>query len=274
MNKINKSMINNLNAWYKKILEAIFPLDWRVKFYRVLRGGNYPYIYTFSDLGGHLCSFEISGPVEEFRVKKMGGEIDYTQKILREIQSDDVFFDIGSCVGLITIPALLIGAEVICFEPDPGIRKRLKRNLELNNVLGEAKLVDWAVSNNEGIIDLYTEGINGLSPSLVRTEKRNSIKVPSNTIDNAIKSGRFPNPSIIKMDIEGAEAMALKGMIHVLNANRKPKLLFIELHPENLRSLGSNVNECINLIESSGYQISYKVERYQQIHTIFKKKPC
>jgi FkbM family methyltransferase len=262
---------DNNNSWYRKIIESIFPLETRAKLLKLLNGSHYPYIYEFSDLGGNSCVFEISGPVEEFRVKKMGGETEYTKRILREINRDDIVYDIGSCVGMVAIPAMLIGAEVVCFEPDPSIRKRLENNLKLNNLDDGPMIIEWAVTDDQGEIELYSEGINGVSPSLVMTKKRKSITVPADSIDNALAQGSLPVPTIIKMDIEGAEGPATKGMVKLLSSENAPRLLFLELHPSNLHLLGYDESEYIQLIESFGYGLVYKIERFQQIHTIFKK---
>ena len=54
--------------------------------------------------------------------------------LLSKINPGDIFFDIGSSVGLYAIHSAMLGAEVYAFEPDPDIRKRLKRNIKLNKL--------------------------------------------------------------------------------------------------------------------------------------------
>jgi hypothetical protein len=81
----------------------------------------------------------------------------------------------------------------------------------------------------------------------------------------------LPNPSIIKVDVEGAEILVLQGMKDLLESPQAPRILFCEFHPEYLRYFGSDQQECIDLIESAGYSESYRIDRFQQIHAIYEK---
>ena len=120
------------------------------------------------------ATFEVAGPVEDFRVAAYGGEEEFTERILKAIGKGEVFFDIGTCVGLVAVHAAQKGARTYCFEPDPYWRSRLKRNLELNS-LNEVTILEWAVSDSEGEAVLFTDGAEGNSPSLRRVGERGSL---------------------------------------------------------------------------------------------------
>jgi FkbM family methyltransferase len=217
------------------------------------------------------CTFEITSKVEHYRVASYGDEPDSIQRLLSEIKTNDVFYDIGSCVGIYALHAALLGAEVVAFEPDSGYRKRLKRNIKINRLKKKIQVVDWAVSDRSGNITLYTDGVEGNSPSLRLVGDRGVVTVKTNTIDYAISSNQIPCPNIVKMDIEGAEMLALQGMKKLLNSEEAPRFLFVELHPKFLVSFNSSVEECEMFIESFGYTKAYTTQRSDQTHCFYNK---
>ena len=231
-----------------------------------------PRIVTIKTFLPDGCRFEISTPVEEFRVERFGGEEDFTKMILSELTPSDILFDIGACVGMITIHAAKMGVRVVAFEPDPGYQSRLETNLRLNG-LDQVKVINWAVSNMQGETVLYTDGVNGNSPSLREVENRGSAVIKTNTIDGALTRGEIPTPTVVKLDIEGAEILALRGMGHLLQSPTAPRAIFIETHPKFLPFFGSSEKEVLSMIESFGYVQVSKTERQGQIHYAFKRNP-
>lgn len=209
--------------------------------------------------------------MEKIRVAGYGNEADSIKKVLDEIQPGDVFYDIGSCVGLYALHAALLGAHVIAFEPDPMYRKRLKRNTRINKLRKSVCILDWAVSDQSATVPLFTDGLAGNSPSLQRIGTRKSIMVRADTIDNGISRLEIPPASIIKMDIEGAEILALRGMKNLLNSQNAPRFIFIEFHPDFLHYFDSSIDECTRIVEGRGYKEVESFRRDNQSHHFFRK---
>ena len=61
--------------------------------------------------------------------------------------------------------------------------------------------------------------------------KKSSVEVESDTIDNILREIKIEKPDVLKMDIEGAEVLALKGAKDTLNKLRK---IIVEIHLDNL----------------------------------------
>jgi FkbM family methyltransferase len=217
------------------------------------------------------CLFEITSKTERARIITYGEEAETLERFLSVITPNDVFFDVGSCLGLYAIHAALIGCRVYAFEPDPKYRKRLRKNIRINKLSRKIKILDWAVSNSPGYATLYTDGIDGNSPSLREVGTRGRVVVKTNSLDNAIIKRKLPIPNVIKIDIEGAEILALRGMDDVLSSCNAPKFLFIEFHPDFLQNFNSSISECLNLVGSYGYKEIYSKHRSNQIHYFFTK---
>ena len=200
------------------------------------------------------CVFEVTTPVEEARVLRFGEEPDFLRLVLDDIKPGERLFDVGSCVGLYALHAARRGAKVVAFEPDPGYRARLNRNIEINRLADRIRVVDWAVSDSKGTAVLYTDGVEGRSPSLALVGERGSVAVSTDSIDCAISAGSLPIPDIVKLDIEEPRYLALRGMAGLLRSDRAPRCLFIELHPTFLEAFHSSVQDCVDIVESSGYK--------------------
>lgn len=238
---------------------------------QVLTKRAFPRISTVDRYAPGGCRFHVANSPEAYRVEKFGGEEEFTQMILDELRPDDLFFDIGACIGFVSIHAATRAARVFAFEPDPAFRLRLQENLELNQVQN-VEVIDWAASDSTGQTTLYTDGLGGLSPCLRQTgAERGRVSIRTDSIDNAIADGALPTPTVAKIDIEGAETAALRGMKSLLSLAAAPRTIFIELHPKFLPTFGSSIAEASQIIERAGYQCAYEQARAEQVHRIYRR---
>lgn len=202
-----------------------------------------------------------------FRLQKFGGEKDQLEALLALLRNDDVLYDIGSSVGAWSIPAAAKAnvGKVISFEPDPENRQRLLANFELNG-LKNFQIMPIALGDKHGELELFTAGAYAASPSLKPVNKiATSIKVKIETVDDLIARGEIPLPTVVKIDIEGAEMMALQGMVGLLQSEKKPRALVLELHPLYLPSFDTNLTAIFKLLIDNGYQIAELASREDQV---------
>jgi FkbM family methyltransferase len=236
----------------------------RAKTLRVKRSREYPFTFYNEDFSIY---FEINNPIEEFRLAQWGGEKDYVIDLVKNLKKDDVFYDVGSSVGLISIisASVLKDGKVISFEPDPENLKRLQRNYSINN-LKNCITVPIAVGDKKSKLQLFTQGSNGYSPSLKKVNGiEKYIEVEVDSIDNLLENKKIPFPNVIKIDIEGAELMALKGMENLLLSAKKPRLIFLEIHPKFLPSFNCSTDEVYEYLGRFNYSMAEKIQREDQI---------
>ncbi len=232
----------------------------------------FPRVVTLRDLAGRPCRFRVTSEMERWRIISLGSEEEFLRGFLAEVRAGDMVFDVGSCLGLYAIPAACAGAQVVAFEPDPSFRSALARNVELNKLTRCIRIVDWAVADSEGTTTLFTDGTTGPSPSLARVGERGAVVVGTDSLDNAIRRGDLPMPDLVKMDIEGAEILALRGMTGLLTAPDAPRRLFVELHPVFLPRFGSCAEECTSLLASLGYETQSTHVRADQVHCVYARR--
>lgn len=211
--------------------------------------------------------FEINNHIEGFRLANWGGERDYVINLVEELKEDDVLYDIGSSVGLISVisASVLKRGKVVSFEPDPENLKRLKRNYSINK-LNNFLVQQVAVGETKGKLELFTQGSNGFSPSLKPVNGIDKhIEVEVNSIDNLIGNKIIPYPDVVKIDIEGAEFMALKGMEELLSSDKRPRLIFLEVHPKFLPAFNCTPQDIYDYLGKFNYTIAENIQREEQI---------
>lgn len=212
--------------------------------------------------------FYCSSSVEAYRTLRHGGEESALGAFLFLLKDDDTLWDIGSSIGLFSIFAADNVKQIHSFEPDPQIHKRCNENVTLNNLQNKITCHQIGIGEKPGEMQLNSDGIKGFSPSLSNLSRHSkTIDVKINSVDQLISEG-LESPSVIKIDIEGAEILALRGAQSLLKSDNKPRLLFIELHPEFLTQFSSSTEEVLELLKSCSYQVLSSQKRDDQFHII------
>jgi len=241
---------------------------------------RYPRMVSLPGPHGPL-RFRVHNPIEEYRTAGYGGEQEFLERFTAELVPEDVVFDIGASIGLMTVFAAAAAplGRVCAFEPDPATARRLARNVRLNR-LSNVEIVSWAVGEREERTTLFTDGPGGNAPTLRRQQGREgtpsgTVEVPVRTLDTALLEGALPHPSVLKIDIEGAEILCLRGAERLLSGRFgiRPRILFLEVHPAYLPAFGATAAEVTGLVEALGYQVRWRGERGDQVHYCYTPSP-
>lgn len=193
--------------------------------------------------------------------------------IARAVNSGDTFFDIGANVGFYSSfvgPLCGKSGAVHSFEANPLLIQHLRRSADLNK--GKANIIvnEVAVgSDSNKTLQLYDpERIGGSSLyKLQWLNAASSVTVPLTTIDEYRRANNIKRLDVVKIDIEGAELDAFRGMEQTF-AECPPWLILCELallipsdaelQPgANVSSHGGHPRDIINLLCSKGYEARY-----------------
>jgi len=140
--------------------------------------------------------------------------------ISRWIKSDAIVWDVGANLGLFALPAALKATrgKVYAFEPDVELSANLLRTVRLpQNRSLNLSVICLAVSDVDGTsnfqISRFSRAMNKLEAVGKWHDYQVSVletrTVATMSIDTLQKS--LPPPSIIKIDVEGAEMQVLAG---------------------------------------------------------------
>lgn len=154
--------------------------------------------------------------------------------IRRNLKPGQTALDLGANIGLYTlIMAKLAGpsGQVFAFEPGPKSYALLTKNIEVNGY-ANVQARNAAVSDRSGSITLHVcptgESDNRVEGFVDPANGWERVTVPCLTIDAYMNDRRV---DLIKMDIQGSEFAALKGMRRALEGNRDIKLV-MEFSPD------------------------------------------
>lgn len=137
----------------------------------------------------------------------------------------DTVFDVGANIGVISAAMDALVAphgRVVSFEASPRTLSELYRNLNQSNAF-RVSVIHAAVSDVSGELLPFFYGAGSPADSLSGSGAP-SAYVPSVTLDDYVKKTGL-HPAVVKMDIEGAEAVALRGFTNTLQVARPPLIL-------------------------------------------------
>ncbi len=211
-------------------------------------------------------------------------ECDYIRSTLPR---GGTFVDVGANVGWHTLPAARhIGREgrVYAFEPIPSNAASLRRNIELNglpNVIVETR----ALSDRPGPRAMAMESPHSSNASMAPPGPDSPcFEVECVRFDDYVRSRGIGRIDLIKLDIEGAETAALRGMTGLLDRDDAPAIL-CELNPTMLDIMGSSCEELLTLMGGLGYRphrlapgpalrpLGSLPGQYEHVNAVFVKMP-
>ena len=146
---------------------------------------------------------------------------DYLRK---HLAPGDVVYDIGAHHGFLSVCAARLGARVYAFEPVADNARRIRRQAELNGL--SIEVVEAAVWDSSAGIEL----VRSDSSSEWHAEEGGGF--PSLTLDEF--AAEAPPPTLIKIDVEGAEGRVLRGAVALLE--RQAPTVLCEIHGDATRS--------------------------------------
>jgi FkbM family methyltransferase len=160
----------------------------------------------------------------------------------QQIKPGMTVFDVGANMGYFSlILAELVGKKgrVVCLEPDPRVVEVLQRNATSNG-FENLTVVQSAASNSCGEVSFACAPASSWSGIYYeRPTKRISVRAV--TLDSLCRELGLSRVDFVKIDIEGAEMVALEGMSDMLGRQR-PQVL-VELHGNYARALGHQAAE-------------------------------
>lgn len=195
------------------------------------------------------------------RRRAIGDSIGVTRYILQSVESGQCCVDVGAHQGGISVPMWSkCGTEgrVLSIEADPGKIERIKRNLRLNGYPDDC-VINLAMSEKEEFRGLRCyKGASGWSTfgsaSFAEGKKSYVIDVKCVTGDDLFVKHGIDKVDLVKLDIEGAELYALRGLRSFLSRGKIRRIIF-EVNPFMLRGLELSVRELIDFWADYPYEI-------------------
>lgn len=177
--------------------------------------------------------------------------------LMRLLRPGDRFVDIGANNGMMSLlAAKLVGKRglVDAFEPHPHCVQRIARQIELN-ALDHLRLHPVALGETNASAALHVKpqhtGYSTLADVDDQQHGTRSVNVDVRRGDDELRHD--PRPvRLIKIDVEGYEAPALRGLAAFLASDRPAVLA--EINPHCLRLAGMTPDDVMHALTSRGYR--------------------
>jgi FkbM family methyltransferase len=182
------------------------------------------------------------------------------------VRPGGVVYDCGANLGLYArfLVGTLGAGRVVAFEPSPDNRRFLAANLALGGIADRVTVLPMALADEDGMAEFQVDDVQTSSGTLSKvtggmaSEGRRNLRLAPLTdqvlcrrLDTVVAEEKLPPPDVIKIDVEGAEALLLRGAAGLLRG-RRPDLV-VELHgAEPARAV-------LSLLHGFGYACAARV---------------
>ena len=173
-------------------------------------------------------------------------EMEYVKNAIKQ---DFITFDIGANIGIYSLLLSdLVGPKghVYAFEPNKDLFRVKKENVTLINVAvsekaGKGKLYLCKTNNGDGRIFFSSSDPN-----------RKTMDIDIIKIDDFIDNNDINRLDFVKIDIQGSEPLAIKGMANALK--KFSPIVFTEFWPYGYNLAGFKSVEFIGIMHELGYR--------------------
>jgi FkbM family methyltransferase len=201
--------------------------------------------------------------------------------LLDLMKPGDTVLDLGGHVGTFSLAAAALGCRVACIEAAPENAALLLASVARNG-FDHMHVIQAVATDHEGTLPFLPNGPWGTvsntavarSPALIYGTELAPVTVRALTIDGLLGELRWDRVDFIKVDVEGSEVAAIRGMSQLLARPGSPLLLY-ESNGHALHFFGETPVRLHSGLQKLGYT-SYQLEpgRLVRIHPVELQPEC
>lgn len=186
-------------------------------------------------------------------------ELENLQLLMFLTRSQTYMFDVGSNIGLMSVPVLYHNraCKVLSFEPSPNSAPWIEKTISNSCYKNRWELIKKAAGAEAGTIEFCVSNItDAVYDSIVNTKRSAGSRttlVGVTTLDLEWKNRGCPEVSMIKIDVEGWEAKVLEGAKELI-LSQKPHIL-LEWQRTNLEAAGIATSLLLKIAGEFNYQV-------------------
>lgn len=173
--------------------------------------------------------------------------------VMAELGPGDCFVDVGANIGFVTLAASRIVGEsgkVFAVEPNPILVTRLRQMLT-HNQISNVVVLPFAAGDRTVDVGFSQDAHHGNNHIVMDSVAAPTI-VPMRRLDDLVRDELpISRMTLVKLDIEGAEIMALHGMSDLIR--RHGVTFLIEVCDERLRQNGGSAAGLLDMMHARGY---------------------
>jgi FkbM family methyltransferase len=233
-------------------------LYWSLREQLILRRGVATLDYSGASIRVHVQS----PAVVRLRLRVVEKEPWTMDWLERRLEPSDAFYDVGANVGVYSLVAASIrpGVKVVAIEPAPANFDALCRNLVLNDLAERVVPLPVVLADQTrlAVLDLADlspgaaeHALDGAGGAAYRQP------VLAYRLDDLLATFSLPTPTLMKIDVDGAEDVVLAGAAATL-ARPELRSLVIELD-------AARGEEVVRLVERHGFALNARFDTRQGV---------
>lgn len=163
-------------------------------------------------------------------------EADLLEELRSELETDDVFLDVGANIGIHSILAATVAETVYAIEPHPVNASQLVRNRTTND--SRFDIYECALADCSGYVNLSgprngmaADGSAAFSHLRADSNASDGVLVRAERGDSFVEREELRAPTVVKIDVEGAEQSVIDGLEETFSDDRC-RLLYCEVHED------------------------------------------
>jgi FkbM family methyltransferase len=174
------------------------------------------------------------------------------QAMRAHLGSGATFVDVGAQIGYYSLKAAPVvgsGGHVIAIEPNPETLTKLEANIRASGATA-ISVQPVACSDTEAMLELFAAPAANTGESSLSKANASQVgpavhayKVRARPLDDIIRESGVTRVDVVKIDVEGAEYLVLKGSRETL----------AKFHPMVLVEMGSSAAQVREYLQTQGY---------------------
>lgn len=198
-------------------------------------------------------------------------EITSLQLYQELVSKDSIVVDVGANVGVHTLALAVLVADsptgrVIAYEPRASLARRLRDNLELNNLADRVTLREVGVWVDSGRIG-FNEDVDNFNQGVGHYDANCAFTIEVVSLDKDLSQIKT-KLSLIKIDVEGAELQIIQGARTILSTHRPYLIIEYNSPPWTLEQIQAAIPYPVQIlrIPNTFYEQMRLIEKDTDLH--------
>lgn len=184
-------------------------------------------------------------------------EPNLTAFLQHRLRPGDGFVDAGSNIGYYSLLASkCVGPKghIVAIEASPKIFSALQKNLNANHCQN-VRAVNVAISNRKGTLRLFSGSSDNIGRTSVMASRGLAFEteVPADRLEAVLLPEEIKTARLIKIDVEGAEALVLETILENLERYRRDVEIVVEINPPEVLEHGTTAEKIISQFADAGF---------------------
>jgi FkbM family methyltransferase len=219
---------------------------------------------------GSLLLLDVRSSTEATAYWAGGYDTEIIQRLSGFLEPGSVVLDVGANVGFYTVPLArrlsALGGHLYAFEPIPSNFRRLQDVIQLNGLSEAASALCFALGDRSGEVGFWLDdrdpagtGNAVLVQGAVRQLHKANVTARMVRLDDFAAEHAIDRCHLIKVDVEGAEVLILRGAEEFIRRTRP--VIYGEFSAYWMARLGHSFASVYEMVRPWGYELYRKCGR-------------